>query len=587
MSWLILQMLLPIALAIVLGAALGWLLHRSASRVRLAELRAALGQRSRLLEQARADVSMLTDDYDELRERNRQQLDSLESENRRIPGLENNLEKSQLLVRQMIQRHDMELRELNAEKSRLAEQLAARRRRERASEAGVDAGATTEQAAADVEPELAPSQESATSPDEDPAAGAASGRATEVSPGSSPDLPEARSADGSPDTPADTPTDASHHVSPDASPDASSETSSDASPETSPETSPEPPPDPPRGSTPEMAGVEPRDGVLDKTRAAAADAPEREGRSAATRQSRETAAPRRQRIVSKIATSPVRSKAEVGSWASRSLDGARSSDDVRPDTDHRVKPNAVGGSRDPGDERTDPQTDWQIERQTERQTEQKADKRTERKTERQTERQAERQPERQAERQAEQQSERQAERHAEQQSEWQAERQARQQTEQHAEQQSELQSELQSEWQAERQARRQTEQHAKQQSEQQSEWQARRQTEQHAEQQSEWQAERQTEGQTDRQADGLAGTDEPLFEPVDRQDDLQRLDGIGPLTEKALNDLGITSYPQLAELRQFEIRRIADALQIVPETIERDDWVGNARRQLEEVLEEL
>ena len=81
--------------------------------------------------------------------------------------------------------------------------------------------------------------------------------------------------------------------------------------------------------------------------------------------------------------------------------------------------------------------------------------------------------------------------------------------------------------------------------------------------------------------------DAPLFDPVDHQDDLQRLFGIGPTTEKALNTLGITSYSQLAELERHEIEKIADALQIVPERIEKDDWVGNARRQLEDVLEQL
>lgn len=79
----------------------------------------------------------------------------------------------------------------------------------------------------------------------------------------------------------------------------------------------------------------------------------------------------------------------------------------------------------------------------------------------------------------------------------------------------------------------------------------------------------------------------PLFRPVDRQDDLKRLFGIGPVTEKALYALGITSYPQLAKLERPEIERIAEALDIVPERIESDDWVGNARRQLEDVLEEL
>ncbi len=77
------------------------------------------------------------------------------------------------------------------------------------------------------------------------------------------------------------------------------------------------------------------------------------------------------------------------------------------------------------------------------------------------------------------------------------------------------------------------------------------------------------------------------FEPVEQQDDLQQIVGIGPETEKALNEMGISSFAQLARLEHHEIETIASALQIVPDSIERDDWVGNARRQLEDVLEEL
>ena len=80
---------------------------------------------------------------------------------------------------------------------------------------------------------------------------------------------------------------------------------------------------------------------------------------------------------------------------------------------------------------------------------------------------------------------------------------------------------------------------------------------------------------------------EPLFDPVPQHDDLKQIFGIGPVTEKTLNKLGITAYSQLAELKQHDIEKIADALQIFPGRIERDNWVGGARAQLEEVLENL
>ena len=80
---------------------------------------------------------------------------------------------------------------------------------------------------------------------------------------------------------------------------------------------------------------------------------------------------------------------------------------------------------------------------------------------------------------------------------------------------------------------------------------------------------------------------EQIFTPAAQHDDLKQIFGIGPVTEKTLNKLGITSYSQLAELKQHDIDKIAEALQIFPGRIERDNWVGGARRQLQEVLEGL
>ena len=80
---------------------------------------------------------------------------------------------------------------------------------------------------------------------------------------------------------------------------------------------------------------------------------------------------------------------------------------------------------------------------------------------------------------------------------------------------------------------------------------------------------------------------EQMFDTVDQHDDLKQIFGIGPVTEKTLNKLGITAYSQLAELKQHDIEKIANALQIFPGRIERDNWVGGARAQLEEVLEDL
>lgn len=95
--------------------------------------------------------------------------------------------------------------------------------------------------------------------------------------------------------------------------------------------------------------------------------------------------------------------------------------------------------------------------------------------------------------------------------------------------------------------------------------------------------------QPDLQPDRAVTRDDSslLFDPVEQHDDLQQIFGIGPATEKKLNELGITSYSQLAKLNRHEIERISAVLQIVPGRIDKDDWIGKARLQLEEVLEEL
>ena len=56
--------------------------------------------------------------------------------------------------------------------------------------------------------------------------------------------------------------------------------------------------------------------------------------------------------------------------------------------------------------------------------------------------------------------------------------------------------------------------------------------------------------------------------------------GIGPVIEQSLNDIGIINYQQIATLTRKEIEEIADILNIFPGRIERDNWIGNARKLL-------
>jgi len=86
------------------------------------------------------------------------------------------------------------------------------------------------------------------------------------------------------------------------------------------------------------------------------------------------------------------------------------------------------------------------------------------------------------------------------------------------------------------------------------------------------------------EADGADVASYP-FGQTDRDDNLQEIFGIGPVAERALRKLGITSYTQIAALEREHIEFIADQLDIFPGRIERDDWVGSAKRRLEQEFE--
>lgn len=66
-----------------------------------------------------------------------------------------------------------------------------------------------------------------------------------------------------------------------------------------------------------------------------------------------------------------------------------------------------------------------------------------------------------------------------------------------------------------------------------------------------------------------------------RHDDLKRIKGIGPVMERSLNEQGIHSFEQLANLTKSEIDQLTAAIAAFPGRIEREDWVGSARRLLE------
>lgn len=69
-----------------------------------------------------------------------------------------------------------------------------------------------------------------------------------------------------------------------------------------------------------------------------------------------------------------------------------------------------------------------------------------------------------------------------------------------------------------------------------------------------------------------------LSERPTETDRLQAISGIGPVIERVLNGLGIYRFRQLARLTPDNIEWLASRIGWFPQRIQRDDWVGQARR---------
>jgi len=66
---------------------------------------------------------------------------------------------------------------------------------------------------------------------------------------------------------------------------------------------------------------------------------------------------------------------------------------------------------------------------------------------------------------------------------------------------------------------------------------------------------------------------------TEAQDDLKIIKGVGPVLEKKLNEFGITTFRQIAELDQNEIELISEKIGPFPGRIERDGWIKQAKEQ--------
>ncbi len=71
---------------------------------------------------------------------------------------------------------------------------------------------------------------------------------------------------------------------------------------------------------------------------------------------------------------------------------------------------------------------------------------------------------------------------------------------------------------------------------------------------------------------------EELAEPEQNgRDDLKQIKGVGPAIEKTLNEMGIFSFQQIADMSEYDIDRVAQRLKGFRSRIYREDWIGQAR----------
>jgi len=78
----------------------------------------------------------------------------------------------------------------------------------------------------------------------------------------------------------------------------------------------------------------------------------------------------------------------------------------------------------------------------------------------------------------------------------------------------------------------------------------------------------------------LDGKKSVAFTTPGHRDDLTLIDGIGATLQKKLNDLGITSFKQIAELTEQDIDNINQQLAFKGR-IEREGWVAQAQKLVE------
>jgi predicted flap endonuclease-1-like 5' DNA nuclease len=75
-----------------------------------------------------------------------------------------------------------------------------------------------------------------------------------------------------------------------------------------------------------------------------------------------------------------------------------------------------------------------------------------------------------------------------------------------------------------------------------------------------------------------AAAPEPTSRDFAGDDDLEAIKGIGPKFEKALKDLGISTYAQIASWTEADVTEVAEKIGARPQRIHKDDWIAAAKK---------
>ena len=64
-----------------------------------------------------------------------------------------------------------------------------------------------------------------------------------------------------------------------------------------------------------------------------------------------------------------------------------------------------------------------------------------------------------------------------------------------------------------------------------------------------------------------------------QKDDLQKINGIGPVFAQTLNKLGTYTFIQIARWKPEDIEKISKKLETDPDRIKRENWMADAKKQ--------